>query len=321
MRALLLDSLDGPGALRVAEVDEPGPAPGSALIEVAGAGLSYPDLLLTQGRYQYRPDPPFIPGCEVSGTVVEAPPGSGLQIGQRVCAYTELGGFAERVRVDADRVLELPDGLDPMTAAGMPINYLTMHFGLCVRGRLAAGETVLVHGAGGGVGLAAVQVGRAWGARVIAVASSEDKRRAALAAGADAAIPVEGFRDEVERITGGVDIVVDPVGGDRVTDSLRCLRPLGRLLVLGFTSGDIATIKTNRLLLNNLDAVGVGWGAFAYPRPGYMREQWTDLMTAFAASSITPMPPRVVPLASIPAELADMEQRALAGKVVASLRA
>ncbi len=308
--------------MAVEEVPEPTPAPGTVLIGTSAAGLAFPDLLLSRGRYQLRPEPPFIPGCEVAGIVLDAPDGSGLDVGQRVAAYPQLGGFAEQVRVDADRVLPIPDDLDLATAAGMPINYLTMQFGLTVRGRLAEGESVLVHGAGGGLGLAAIQVARAGGARVIAVASSEDKRAAALEAGADAAIPAEGFRDAVQEATGGhgVDIVVDPVGGDRMTDSLRSLRACGRLLVLGFTSGEIAEVRTNRLLLNNLDVVGVGWGAYAYPRPGYMRQQWQDLMASFAAAGITPVPPRVVPLDDIPAELEAMERRSLTGKVVASLQ-
>ena len=155
---------------------------------------------------------------------------------------------------------------------------------------------------------------------MIAVASSEEKRQAALDAGAHAAVPVEGFLEAVREVTSnGADIVVDPVGGDRVTDSLRCLRPCGRLLILGFTAGDIPTVKVNRLLLNNLDVVGVGWGAFAERRPGYMRERWDLLIARMSAAGITPVAPDVVALADIPDALAAMESRSLTGKVVARL--
>jgi len=321
MRALIVRTLDGPESMLLDEVPEPEMGPGSVLVEVSAAGMAFPDLLLTRGLYQYKPDPPFIPGSEVAGRVVSAPAGSGWSPGQPVAAYPTLGGFAERVTVPEDRVFPLPADLDVATAAAMPINYLTMHFGLCVRGRLAAGETVAVHGAGGGLGLAAIQVARAWGARVIAIASSEDKRQIALAAGADLAIPVDGFREALIDITEGrgVDVIADPVGGDRVTDSLRSLQPCGRFLVLGFTSGEIVSVKTNRLLLNNLDVVGVGWGAYASTHPGYMRQQWDALMEQFTHAAIRPVAPEVVSLEEIPTKLREMEDRTLSGKIVAVL--
>lgn len=321
MRALVMHALNGPDGLRVEDVEEPSHDPGQVLIQVEYAGMAFPDLLITRGLYQVTPDLPFTPGLEVAGHVLSAPAGSDLATGQAVVAYPSQGGYAERVVAPADRVFALPSGIASATAAAMPINYLTMDFALDVRVRLAADEWVVVHGAGGGLGLAAIQVARAGGARVIAVASSEEKRRAAQDAGAHAAIPVEGFLDAVRELTeGGADIVVDPVGGDRVTDSLRCLRPCGRLLILGFTAGEIPSVKVNRLLLNNLDVVGVGWGAFAERRPGYMRERWDLLIARLSEAGITPVAPDVVDLAEIPGALAAMESRSLTGKVVARLQ-
>lgn len=321
MQALVIRSLDGPSAMELSEVPEPEPAPGEILIEVAAAGMAFPDLLLTRGQYQYRPDPPFIPGSEIAGRVIHAPESSHVGIGQAVAAYPFLGGFGERVAVPPERVFPLPEGFDLDVAASMPINYLTMHFGLLARGRLQPGEWVVVHGAGGGLGLAAIQIAKAYGGRVIAVASTETKRQVALEAGADDAVAVEGFLEAVRARLGerGADIVVDPVGGERVTDSLRCLGPFGRLLVLGFTSGEIASVKTNRLLLNNLDVVGVGWGAYAIPRPGYMVTQWQDLMTRFSEAGIQVIRPTIVQLTDIPEALATMDDRTLTGKVVARL--
>lgn len=320
MRALQVTELTGPSALVLGEVPEPAEDPEQVRIAVSHAGICYPDLLLTRGLYQYRPDPPFVPGAEVAGTVLAAPASSGLAVGQRVAALPFLAGFQEVVSTTLDRILPVPDSLPLATAAAMPINYLTAHFALAVRGRIAEGEWVLVHGAGGGLGLACVQMARALGGRVIAVASDEARRSAATEAGADHAIPVEGFLDAARDLTGGrgVDIVADPVGGDRVTDSLRSLAPLGRLLVLGFTGGDIPVVRVNRLLLNNLDVVGVGWGAYAMPRPGYLQQQWAALLGQLAAAGLTPPVSRVCTMAEVAEVLTAMEDRRSVGKVVAA---
>ena len=321
MKALVIRSLDGPRSLVVDEIEEPSPDPDGILIEVVAAGMTFPDVLLSRGLYQYKPDLPFVPGCEIAGRVICAPENSEFHAGQPVAAYCFVGGFAERVAVPADRVFPMPAQLDFVTAAAMPMNYLTMHFGLVTRGRVQPGDWVVVHGAGGGLGVASIQIAKAWGARVIAIASSEAKRAEAVRTGADHAIPVEGFLDSVRALTAGqgADIVVDPVGGDRVTDSLRCLAPLGQLLVLGFTSGEIASVKTNRLLLNNLDVVGVGWGAYVLERPGFMRQQWDDLIQRMDSHHVSIGRPTVVDLADIPDQLIAMENRSVAGKVVARL--
>jgi NADPH2:quinone reductase len=233
------------------------------------------------------------------------------------------GAMAEVVALPADRVFKLPDTVSFEAGAGLLFNDLTVHHALLTRGRLASGETVLVHGAAGGVGTSALRLAPAWGAsRVIAVVSSEDKRAVAEAAGATDVVLAEGFKDAVKELTGGrgVDIVVDPVGGDRFTDSLRSLAPGGRLLVIGFTGGEIPTVKVNRLLLNNVDAVGVGWGAWAGTHPGYLQEQWSELEPLLASGKVSAPDPEVYPLERAADAIASLEDRTAKGKVVVKVR-
>jgi NADPH2:quinone reductase len=202
--------------------------------------------------------------------------------------------------------------------AALPMNYLTAHFALLVRGHLRKGQTVLVHGAAGGVGTAVVQLATALGARVIAVVSTEAKAEVARTVGAADAVLVDGFRDAVKELTGGagVDLVVDPVGGDRFTDSLRSLAPEGRLLVIGFTAGDIPTVKVNRLLLNNIDVVGVGWGGYALGRPGYLAGQWADLEPHLCSGALDPLISATLPLEKAAEALTRIDERQVTGKVV-----
>ena len=317
MRAAQVSSLDGPSAVRVVEIDEPSAAD-QVLIDVHVAGVAFPDVLQTRGLYQIKPDPPFVPGAEVAGVVRVAPDGAAVGAGDRVAAFPGLGGFAEVVAVPPNAVFPLPDEVSFEIGAAVPLNYLTMHFGLVRRGALHAGETVLVHGAAGGIGTAAVQLAAALGARVLAVTSSPDKAEVARAAGAHDTVPAEGFLTRVKELTdgAGVDLVVDPVGGDRFTDSLRCLRPEGRLLVIGFTGGEIPTVRVNRLLLNNTSVVGVGWGAFWTPRPDYLHEQWTDLVPLLRAGRIQPPIGSVHPLEDVVAALTEIDERRAAGKVL-----
>ncbi|MET7639511.1 NADPH:quinone oxidoreductase family protein [Streptomyces sp. NPDC005438] len=322
MRAVQVTRLDGPEALEYGEVPDPSAGPGQALIEVHAAGVTFPDLLLTRGRYQIKPELPFVPGSEVAGVVRVAPEGSGLAVGDRVAAFPGFGGFAELVAVDPQAVFPLPDRVSYTAGAGLPMNCLTVHFALVRRGRMTSGETVLVHGAAGGVGTAAVQLARALGARVIAVVSAEAKRETAREAGAHEVVLAEGFRDAVRELTGGrgVDLVVDPVGGDRFTDSLRSLAPEGRLLVIGFTAGDIPTVKVNRLLLNNIDVVGVGWGGFWLQRPGYLREQWDQLTPLLEKGDLDPLLAGARPLRDAAGALAELDERRVAGKLVLDVR-
>jgi NADPH2:quinone reductase len=215
-------------------------------------------------------------------------------------------------------VVPLPDGVTFDQGAALPMNYLTCHFALRTRGRLAEGEKVLVHGAAGGVGTAAIQLAKAWGATVYAVVSDDEKEAVARGAGADEVVRADGFKDAVADLTSGhgVDVVVDPVGGDRFTDSLRSLAPLGRLLVIGFTAGSIPEVKVNRLLLNNIDVVGVGWGSFWSGRPGFVREQWDDLVPLLEAGRLDPVIGSVRSLDEVGVALSDMEERRATGKVL-----
>ena len=321
MRAARITSLDGPAAVEVVDVPDPEGADG-VVIEVAAAGLSFPDVLLTRGQYQVKPDLPFVPGSEVAGRVRSAPAGSGFTVGDRVAAFPFLGGFAELVEADPAMVFPLPDAVTYESGAALPMNYLTCHFALRERGRLAAGETVLVHGAAGGIGTAAVQLAAAWRARVIAVVSSHDKAEVARAAGAHEVVMADGFRAAVAELTGGrgVDLVVDPVGGDRFTDSLRSLAPGGRHLVIGFTAGSIPEVKVNRLLLNNLSVVGVGWGAWwtgpGGPGPHFPRRQWDDLLPLLESGAVDPVIGEVRALGEVAEALAALDERRATGKVL-----
>jgi NADPH2:quinone reductase len=322
VRAVQVVRLDGPAAVEVRDVPEPERRRDQVLVEVRAAGVNFPDVLQTKGLYQYKPDLPFTLGSEVTGVVRDAPDGSPLRAGDRVAAFASTGAFAEVAAVQADHVLPLPDEVSFAKGACLPMNYLTAHFALLVRGHLRKGQTVLVHGAAGGVGTACVQLAAALGARVVAVVSTEEKAAAARAVGAHETVLAEGFRDAVKELTGGagVDLVVDPVGGDRFTDSLRSLAPEGRLLVVGFTGGDIPTVKVNRLLLNNVDAVGVGWGAWAATHPGYLGQQWAELEPLLASGVVTAPEPVVYPLERAAEAIASLEERTAKGKVVVKLR-
>jgi NADPH2:quinone reductase len=323
MRAIQIARLDGPQAAEVVEIDEPG-ADGAVLIDVYAAGVAFPDALQSRGLYQYKPEMPYSPGGELAGVVRSAPAGAHVEAGDRVCGLTMLcGAMAEVVALPEDRVFKLPDSVSFEAGAGLLFNDLTMHHALRTRGRLAPGETVLVHGAAGGIGTSTLRLAPAWGAsRVIAVVSTEEKGEVAKAAGATDVVLAEGFKDAVKELTGGrgVDIVVDPVGGDRFTDSLRSLAPGGRLLVIGFTGGEIPTIKVNRLLLNNVDAVGVGWGAWALSHPGYLLEQWAELEPLLASGRVSAPEPVVYPIERAGDAIASLEDRTAKGKVVVKLR-
>jgi NADPH:quinone reductase len=318
VRAVRVVRLDGPSAVRVDEVPEPEAGPDQVVVDVRAVGVNFPDVLQSKGQYQIKPELPFVLGSEVAGVVRSAPEGSGFAAGDRVAAFPGQGAFAEVVACVPDRVLPLPDEVSFAAGAGLPMNYLTAHFALLERGRLGEGDTLLVHGAAGGVGTAVVQLAAALGHRVIAVVSSEAKAEVARKAGAQDAVLVEGFRDAVKELTGGrgVDIVVDPVGGDRFTDSLRCLAPTGRLLVIGFTAGDIPTVRVNRLLLNNIDVVGVGWGAYVLPRPGYAAREWADLVPHLRSGALDPMISETFPFEEAATALDRIDSRTVTGKIV-----
>ena len=318
MRAALVTRLDGPTAVEVTDVPTPVADDEQVLVDVAAVGISFPDLLLSKGEYQVRPDLPFPLGVDFAGTVRTAPEGSGFGPGDRVACVLPYGGAMETVAVHPDGVFPLPDALTVEQGAAIPMNYLTAHFALACRAGLREGETVLVHGAAGGVGTATIQVAKGYGARTIAVVSTPEKAEVATRAGADETVLVDGFRDAVRELTGGagVDVVMDVVGGDLMTDSLRSLGTLGRLLVVGFTGGTIPEVRVNRLLLNNVDVRGVGWGAYAMARPGYMRSQWDALLPMMTSGVIAPPIGALRPVEEIADALTAMDERRTLGKTV-----
>lgn len=325
MRALVLHQLTGPSGLRLDDVDEPGEQdlllPGKpVIIDVRAAGVSFPDLLRTHGRYQSDDHPPFVPGAEVAGCVRCAPVGSGFTPGQRVAALTVLGGFAE-VAVAPDRLtFALPDRMSFAEGAALVMNYHTAYFCLHTRGRLVAGERVLVHGAAGGVGTAAVQVARGLGATTIAAVSTDAKARVAWGAGADEVVLTDGGWLDRVRAVGGADLVYDPVGGEQTfIDSLRALREGGRLVVVGFASGIIPRPRVNRLLLNNIEIIGASWGTWALPRPEFCRQVGDALDQMIETGIVSPIVGARFSLSEGAAALELLARRGAVGKTVLEL--
>jgi NADPH2:quinone reductase len=288
------------------------------LIDVHAAGVSFPDLLLSRGQYQMRPDVPFTLGSEAAGVVRDAASGSGFATGDRVAAFA-FGTFCQLAHAGAAFTFRLPDELSFEQGAGLVMNYHTAHFALKRRAGLRSGETVLVHGAAGGVGTAALQVAGALGARTIATVSSEEKERVAREAGAAEVVRSDGdWRGAVLDATGGrgADVVYDPVGGERFSGSLRCLAPEGRLVVIGFTEGAIPEVAVNRLLFRNVSVVGAAWGHFAFERPGYLREVGEDLERMVAAGHVRPIVGRRYPFERAADALRDLDERRAVGKLV-----
>ena len=295
MRAVQITELTGPdSALREVELPEPEAShplsPGSGVVvDVRAAGVSFPEVLQTRGEYQLKPDLPFVPGSEVAGVVRSAPDGAAVSEGDRVAAMCMLGGFAEVAVAPDFLTFALDDELDFAQGASLVLNYHTAYFALKLRGRLEEGETVLVHGAAGGVGTASLQVAKGLGARTLAVVSSDEKERVARDAGADEVLRSDGpWKDEAKAL-GGVDLVLDPVGGDRFTDSLRSLREEGRVVVVGFTGGSIPEVRVNRLLLNNTEVIGAGWGAYVMSKPDVNRRIGDEIARLVETGFVRPI--------------------------------
>jgi NADPH2:quinone reductase len=322
MRAVQIVELSGPeSGLREVELPDPEPShpmtPGQGVVvEVRAAGVSFPELLQSRGLYQFKPDLPFVPGSEVAGIVRSASPDATVAPGDRVAAFCFLGGFAELAVAPAHFVFPLPQELDFAQGAGLILNYHTAYFSLSTRGRLAAGETVLVHGAAGGVGTAALQVARGLGAHTIAVVSSEEKEAVARQAGAEHVLRAGGPWKDEARALGGADVVIDPVGGERFTDSLRSLREDGRLVVVGFTGGSIPEVKVNRLLLNNIDVVGAGWGAYVMSKPQLTLQIAAEIERMIEAGYVRPPIGARFPLEQAGEALSVIDHRQATGKVV-----
>jgi NADPH2:quinone reductase len=318
VRALQITELTGPDGIKAVDIPAPEPDGNGVLIDVEAAGVAFPDVLMTRGLYQYKPDPPFSPGAEVAGTVADAPDGSGFAKGDRVMAFL-MGGFQERVLAPAFTTFKVPDNLSIEQAAGFPMNYQTAHFALHHRGQLKEDETVLVHGAAGGVGTATLQVAKGAGAKTIAVVSSDAKEEVARKAGADEVVRSDGeWLKDVKALTNGrgVDVLMDPVGGDRFLDSVRSLGPEGRLLVVGFAEGNIPSIAVNRLLLKNVSVVGVAWGAFVLDKPDLCQSIYADLGRLADEGYAATIIDRVYPYEEGADAVRRIDERGVLGKVV-----
>jgi NADPH2:quinone reductase len=325
MRALLCRTLGDIANLEVGEAPSPQMGPGQVRINVAAAGVNFPDILMVEGKYQVKPELPFIPGLEVAGTVSEcAPDVTDLKPGDRVISFARKGGgFASEIVLPGAVTTPIPDNLDFITAAAFPVVYGTAHFALEYRGNLQAGETLLVLGASGGVGLAAIEIGKLMGARVIAAASSADKLAIAHEHGADELINYreENLRDRVLELTGrkGVDVVFDPVGGAAFEQCVRCIGWEGRILIIGFASGDIPKVATIMILVKNFSVVGVVFGEHSFRYPSETRLRLTRLLKHAGEGKLRPRIWKTYPLAEVPAALAEVKNRQVVGKIVVTI--
>src|SRR5690625_2049880 len=321
MKAIQVAALDGPASIELVEVPIPKPGPGEIRVEVAYAGVTFPELLQTRGLHQNRPTLPFVLGSESSGVVVEVGEGSKFSVGDRVVVVSGMGAFAEHVVVADDKALPLPDNIRLAHGAGIPANVLTADFSLRIRGDLQEGQVVVVHGAAGGLGSAGVQLALAMGAEVVAVVSTDEKATMVQELGATHVVKADRFKDAVlDLYPEGVDVVYDPVGGDRFTDSIRVLKPFGQIQVLGFTGGDIPTVKVNRLLLKNVSVIGVALGAATVTKPQLVQEQWQSLNTHLTEEKLTPHIYGTYTLGEAHKALSALEERAVIGKVLIEVK-
>ena len=321
MRAVVVESWLKPDQLAVSEMPEPEVGPGTLKVEVRAAGCNFFDILMVQGNYQVKPTFPFVPGAEVAGVVREVGEGvEGFAVGDRVLGAPGLGGFAETVVMPAFGSWALPDGMSFEEGAALPIIYPTSYAGLIHRARLQASETLLVHAAAGGVGIAAVQIGKALGARVIATAGGDEKCRVALEQGADEAIDYRAgdFVEKVKELTGGAgaDVIYDSVGGEIFDKSLKCIAWNGRLLVIGFAGGTIPSVKANRILLKNIAVVGLHWGAHSAREPQKIPEVFEGLFRLYSEGKIRPVIYKSYSLEELPQALAALGGRKTYGKVI-----
>ncbi|MBI1181887.1 MAG: zinc-binding dehydrogenase [Alphaproteobacteria bacterium] len=321
MKAILCREFGDLSVLKLEEVADPMPGPDQALVRVRACGINFADSIMAAGKYQNQPELPFIPGSEIAGEVVAAAESApDFAVGDRVMGLPGKGGYAEYVAVDAGRLTRLPDGLSYEAAASFAVTYGTGHVALAHRARLKPGETLLVHGAAGGVGLTAVELGRIMGARVIATAGGPDKLEIARAAGAEEAIDylTEDIRERVKALTGGrgADVIYDPVGGDVFDASLRCVAFEGRILVIGFAGGRVQQIPANHVMVKNVDIIGVNRPAYDALAPEVSRRSQEALLEWLARGDIRPLVSRTYPLEQAVAALESVVSRRSTGKVV-----
>jgi NADPH2:quinone reductase len=316
MKAVFCEKFGGPDDLMIREIDAPSPGAGEVKVALRASGVSFVDVLTIAGQYQTKRELPFIPGSEAAGVVVEIGPDvETVQPGDRVLSP---GGFAEETVVAAHQVTPLPASVSFESAAAFRSSYTTAYYGL-QRGRLQAGEVLLVHGAGGGVGLAAVDMGKLLGATVIAAASTDEKLAVCKKMGADHVINyTHGFREQVKEFTGGrgADVIYDPVGGDVFDESMRCIAPFGRILIIGFTGGRVALAKTNHLLIKDAEAIGFTIGALGRHNPAWEQKIFAVLMHWLVAGRITPYVSPRLPLERAADTLKLLIERKVIGKAV-----
>lgn len=325
MRAALCKSLEGPQGLVIETLPEPVPRDGAAIVRVAAVGLNFADTLVTRGKYQFKPDLPFSPGAEIAGIVESVAANDlGIHVEQPVMAYVNWGGAAEKVAVDVGKLIPIPDRVPMTVAAGLSVTYGTAIHGLADRGRLKAGETVVVTGAAGGAGQAAVEIAKLMGARVIAVVSSEEKATIARAAGADKTIlfPGSDLKSEVRNLTGGdgADVVYDCIGGEASEPLVRALNWQGRFLVVGFAAGEIAKIPLNLLLLRGAEIVGVFWGEALTRDPAGHRANMRRVLDWVRERRLVPRVQATYPLDEIVEALGILDRREATGKIVVTMR-
>lgn len=320
MRAVLCPELGSIDNLVVGERAAPAMIPGGVRIGVKAAGINFPDILMAEGKYQVKPALPFTPGLEVAGEVLECAPGvTHLKPGDRVLAFARHGGgFAEEIVLPDAIVTPIPDSMDFVTAAAFPVAYGTAHFALTHRGHLKAGETLLVLGATGGVGIAAIEVGKLLGATVIAAAGTDEKCGIAEDIGADFAVnyATESLRDKVREFSGGADVVFDPVGGDAFTQSVRCINWEGRILIIGFASGDIAQAATNMILVKNFSVIGAVFGEHSERFPAETRDRLVSILPEVATGRLNPRVWKTYPLEGVQDALRAIQDRKVVGKMV-----
>ncbi|AKV00705.1 Quinone oxidoreductase [Labilithrix luteola] len=321
MRAVRVHELIGPKGLRVDELPDPTPSTGEVLLDVAAAGVNFPDVLLSHGKYQFKPEPPFIPGGEAAGVVRAVGPGvTSVAVGDRVAATLIHGAFAERIVVPELATVKLPDEVSFEVGAATLLTYATTYHALVDRAALAKDETLLVLGAAGGVGIAAVELGKVLGAHVIAAASTDEKIAFCKQHGADEGIVYtrEDLKERAKALTGGngVDVVYDPVGGPYSEAALRAIAWEGRHLVVGFAAGDIPKLPLNLVLLKSCDVVGVFWGAFAMRDPAKNRENAAQIFEWVAQKKLVPHVDTVLPFDRASEALERMARREVMGKLV-----